>query len=135
LPQSKLQDLKRLRADWERAHPEPRGKNDWDAHAREVFSQEETWLDEGYGTCQFREARHAAHLAEGLLHFQEIRYFVSSWVIMANHCHVVMQPFDGQPLEAILKGLKGTVARQINAAVSGAGALWQQDIYDRIVRD
>ena len=135
LPQEKLDELKRLREDWERTHPEPRSEQAWDAHMREIVRRTEAWLDEGYGACFFRETRHTEQLEEALLHFQNERYFVSCSVVMANHCHVVMQPFPGWELEDILQGLKGVVARRVNSARDDGGSIWQEESYDRIVRD
>ena len=135
LPQEKIDYLKRLREHWELTHPAPRTKEDWESFAREAFRQEETWLDEGYGACHFRDPKLAAPLEEALLHFQDARYFISSWVIMPNHCHMVMRPLEDFQLESILQGLKGVVARRVNTLIGGSGSLWQDESYDRIVRD
>ena len=95
LPQEKLQYLKRLREEWERTHPPPRSEKAWEEYTHDVVCRQEAWLDEGYGACHFRKPGLAAHLEEALLHFQDERYFISCSVIMPNHCHLVMKPFDG----------------------------------------
>jgi hypothetical protein len=135
LPREKVDYLKRLRDDWERRQPPPRTKEAWDAHVRDMFQQEETWLDAGYGACHLRNPGRAATLEEALRHFQDERYFVGCWVIMPNHCHLVIRPFDNWPLETILQGIKGVVARRINLLIAGSGSLWQEESYDRIIRD
>lgn len=135
LPQEKLNYLKRLREGWERTHPLPRSKDDWETLARELFRCEDTWLDEGYGACHFHDPQLAAHLEEALLHFQNQRYFLACWAIMPNHCHIVIRPFADWKLEKILQGMKGVVARRINTARAEIGSLWQDESYDRIVRD
>lgn len=135
LPRETLHYLKRLLAEWERTHPAPRNNDDWEAHAHDLFRQEEAWLDAGHGSCIFREPQFATEMADAILHFQEQRYLASAWVIMPNHCHLVIQPFDDWELEAILQGMKGTVARRVNLITGGTGSLWQQESYDRIVRD
>jgi REP element-mobilizing transposase RayT len=135
LPQVKLNYLKRFREYWERTHPEPRSDADWETLARELFRREDAWLDEGYGECHFGDAQFAAHLQEALLHFQHARYHLSCSVIMPNHCHLVIRPFEDWKLEAILQGMKGVVARRINTLVGSAGSLWQDESYDRIIRD
>ena len=56
LPQEKLQFLKRLQAEWERTHPEPRSEQNWEVHTREIVRRAEAWLDEGHGACYFGEA-------------------------------------------------------------------------------
>ena len=135
LPQEKLQLLSRLRAEWERTHPYPRTDRAWQDYAREVTQRAESWLDEGYGECYFNDTRWITDLQTRLLHFQDDQYFISCWVVMPNHCHLVIRPVDGHKLETILQSIKGLVARQINAACGRTGAIWQAESYDRIIRD
>lgn len=135
LPEAKLVELRNLRAFWEHQHPEPRSEKDWEEYAREYTRRAEAWLDEGHGACYFRERRWADDLRERLHHFDGERYQLFCWVIMPNHCHLVIRPFDGWELEDLLGAMKGVTARHINAAVQGSGELWQQESYDRIIRD
>ena len=135
LPQEKLKYLHRLREHWERTHSPPRSKEDWDTLAKDLFRCEDAWLDEGYGASHFRDLQLAGYLEEALLHFQNDRYFVSCWVVMPNHCHAVIRPLRDQQLEVILRGMKGVVARRINLSSGERGSLWQDESYDRIVRD
>jgi putative transposase len=135
LPQEKLNDLKRFRDHWEQTHPTARSKEDWETLARELFRREDAWLDEGYGECHFRDPQFAAELEEALMHFQNLRYHISCWVIMPNHSHLLMRPYDGWKLETILQGMKRVVAMRVNASLGKVGSLWQDESYDRIVRD
>jgi REP element-mobilizing transposase RayT len=116
-------------------HSEPRSSSDVEQLAREMFRHEEAWLDASLGSCVFRDPLLSDQLGDAILHFQGERYLVSSFVIMPNHCHLTIQPFSGWDLETILKGIKGVVAREVNAQSGRCGALWQQKSYDRIVRD
>ena len=135
LPQEKLEFLKRLRAEWERTHPPPRSEDDWQAYADDVTNSAERWLDEGYGACHFRERRWCDDLQQRLWHFQNQRYFLSCSVIMPNHCHALLRPYDGFELEDLLGPMKGVTARHINLALGTTGTLWAAESYDRIVRD
>lgn len=135
LPQEKLRYLKRLRAEWERTHPPPRSDADWAAYARDVMNRVEAWSDEGLGTCWLRDPQWVDELQQRLHHFQEARYFLPCYVILPNHCHLVMRPYSGHPLETTLQGIKAIVARAINRARGNEGSLWQEESYDRIVRD
>jgi len=67
--------------------------------------------------------------------FQDQRYQLFGYVVMPNHCHLIVKPIAGHCLEGILRAWKGYVAWQINRAVGGSGTIWQQESYDRIVRD
>ncbi len=135
LPQEHLDFLKRLRDEWERTHPPPRSEQHWEEHTREIVRRTEAWLDEGYGSCCFRESRHVEQLAKALLHFQNERYFVSCYVVMPNHCHAIMRPLAGWELEDILQGMKGVAAQRVNSATGGSGSIWQEESHDRIIRD
>jgi len=50
-------------------------------------------------------------------------------------CHLVIRPYDGFDLEDILGSIKGVVSRAVNKANGTNGALWQQESFDRIIRD
>jgi REP element-mobilizing transposase RayT len=54
---------------------------------------------------------------------------------MPNHCHLVIRPLDDWKLETILQGIQGVVAHRINANLNASGSLWQDESYDRILRD
>jgi putative transposase len=135
LPQQKLDFLKRLRTEWERKHPEPRSEKDWEDYAREFTARAEGWLDEGYGACHFRDHRLSDDLRDRLNHFQAKRYLLSCWTIMPNHCHLIIRPFAAQQLEDLVGAMKGVSARHINQSLGTIGTIWEEESYDRIVRD
>ena len=66
-------------------------------------------------------------------HGQE--HFLGCGVIMSNHCHVVIRPQTGFELEDIFQKIKGISAREINQRTQRSGTLWEQEAYDRIIRD
>ena len=72
---------------------------------------------------------------ERLQHFNGERYQLGCSVIMPNHCHAVIRPFDGYELEDLIGPMKGITAKHINADFGGHGELWQQESHDRIIRD
>ena len=135
LPQSKIELLKRMREEWERTHPLPRSDIDWEQWARTATNHVERWTDEGYGACWYRESHWAKELVDRLMHFQNSRHFTSCFVIMPNHCHAVIRPFIGHELEDLLQGVKSMTSRAIHAVGGTSGSLWQQESYDRIIRD
>ena len=135
LPPDELKALKALRDNWERTHSSPRTEKDWEDFARIVTQRTETCLDKGYGACYFREPSNAVLLENALRHYQETRCFVPCLTVMPNHAHAIMKPLPGCELEDTLKLMKGYVARQINLKNETAGSLWEQESYDRIIRD
>lgn len=88
-----------------------------------------------HGCCYFAEPEHATLLANALTHFNDIRYSMFCYVVMPNHCHCVVRPFEGHPLEKILQSIKGFVSRVINRSTGRRQTVWQEESYDQIVRD
>ncbi len=135
IPEAQLTELRNFRNHWEFTHPEPRSDADWEELAREHFRRTEVSLDAGHGACHFREQHWRDELTACMQRFNNQRFHLSCSVIMPNHCHAIMRPFDGEELEKLLGAMKGAVARRINSAIGGHGELWQQECYDRIIRD
>jgi len=137
LPQEKLRELAALRTDWERRHPCPRNEAAWEGLSREVMRRVEAWLDQGMGSCALRNPVTAAIVREGFHHFDGQRYELGSYVIMPKHVHAIVRPlaFDLFPLERILQSWKRFTANRINEQTGGSGPLWQEESFDRIVRD
>ena len=77
---------------------------------------------------------------EAIRHWQGIKWQLSAAVVMPDHVHVLAQPltrpaggaFD---LAEIIHSIKRFSARKINQGRGVEGSLWQDERYDRIVRD
>ena len=75
-----------------------------------------------------------------ILHDHGKRYDLVFGVVMPDHVHVVLQPRERKPgvwfdLAEIMKGLKGASARRINQLLGTRGTVWQDESFDRIIRD
>jgi len=118
-------------------HAADRQRNEaaWTEYAKTVFRKVERWMDAGHGKCWFRQPQYAAELRRTILHFHEKRYEVGCFVIMANHCHLAIRPFDDCELEEEVGAMKSAVANLVNKQEGRQGPLWQQESYDRIIRD
>lgn len=146
LPQSKLTELRQLREEWKRKHfagREPKmddvainkHKNEWEELSRELMDRTEKWLDNGMGSCVLRQSRVRQIVEDALTNFDGERYELGGFVIMPNHVHAIIRPFDEFSLEKVLQSRKLWTSRQINEALGQTGTLWQQESYDRIIRD
>lgn len=62
-------------------------------------------------------------------------YVLYSAVVMPDHVHVIIKPNSGVDLSRIMKGMKGVSARLLNEARGTKGTIWQDESYDRIIRD
>ena len=102
----------------------------------ERFSRRfDTWLDTCHGACWLRPAEVRAHLSATLRYSDLDRYVLHAWVIMPNHVHVLVSLNLEAWLEDEVGAWKSVAARNINRHLIRRGTLWQEDYFDRLVRD
>jgi len=94
----------------------------------------EEYLDRGRGSCLLREQRAAAVVEENWLHFDGQHYRLLAWVVMPNHVHLLVEIWQ-TPQSQLVKDWKGFSARRINRVLNRRGKLWQDDYWDRYIRD
>ncbi|MCZ2341130.1 MAG: DUF1156 domain-containing protein [Bacteroidales bacterium] len=92
-------------------------------------------LDQGHGECLLRNPEIATIVEHALLHFNETRYRLHAWCIMPNHVHVLLTPLHGNSLSSILHSWKSFTAKQINQKIGRTGAFWQEEYFDRMIRN
>jgi len=71
------------------------------------------------------------HLVSGNSKF----YQLAAAVVMPDHVHLLLRPLPEYELPRIMKGLKGACARKINRRRNTSGSIWQDESWDRLVRD
>jgi carbamoylphosphate synthase large subunit/REP element-mobilizing transposase RayT len=135
VPQEVLRKWKEELETWLKFHPEP-----WDARTkyeyRKRFQEErEHWLDRGHGECLLKNPGVSAIVVDSLRHFDRQRYVLDAFVVMPNHVHAIVQPGKGHSLSDILHSWKSFSGKAINRLLGRTGAIWQEETYDRIVRD
>lgn len=137
LPQNRLSELRSFRDQWEGRNPPPRTDEQWDGLWKEYFLRVDGWLDEGTGSCRLRDARAITIVVDSLRHFDGERYELGCFVIMANHVHLVVRPFDedDEGLSRITHSWKRHTSRKINKLFGLSGEFWQGESFDRIIRD
>jgi putative transposase len=62
-------------------------------------------------------------------------YHLAAVVVMPHHVHAVPKPADGFTLSRIMHGVKGVTARLVNQRRGTHGSVWQDESWDRIIRD
>jgi REP element-mobilizing transposase RayT len=131
-----------LRAQWqaERAvwlghHPEPWTAEIEREYHRRFSGQVDAWLDAGHGACWLRTPAIRGFLAATLRYRDDDRYALHSWVAMPNHAHVLVSLHPSARLEDEVGAWKSVSARAINRRLGRRGTLWQEDYFDRLVRD
>lgn len=73
-------------------------------------------------------------------HFDGQRYTLWTAVVMPDHTHLLFQPKEQEPgqwwsLSNILHSIKSFTANQINKLLKHEGNVWQDESFDRVVRD
>src|SRR5207245_13287 len=113
------------------------------------------------GTDTFAQARHLPHLQKSgktyfitfstrrryvlapdartialncCVHDHQVTYWLHVAVIMPDHVHFIITPYQEWSLSDILRRVKGNSARLINLKVRRQGTLWQDESFDRIIR-
>jgi carbamoylphosphate synthase large subunit/REP element-mobilizing transposase RayT len=135
VPQPVMQQWKEELEIWLKFHPEP-----WDATTKYEYQKRfqdnrEQWLDQGHGGCLLKDADVSAIVVESMRHFDRQRYVLDAFVVMPNHVHVLVQLAKNQSLSDILHSWKSFSAKEINRVLGRTGSVWQEESYDRIVRD
>ena len=135
VPQSVLQRWKEELETWQKFHPEP-----WNAVTKYQYQKRfqddrEQWLDQGHGECLLKNAEVSAIVVDSLRHFEGRRYVLDAFVVMPNHIHVLVQPAKDESLSDILHSWKSLSAKEINRSLGRTDPVWQEESYDRIVRD
>lgn len=75
-----------------------------------------------------------------ILHDHGKKHDLHIGVVMPDHVHLILQPLQSSPetwhdLSSIMKGIKGVSARRINLLLGTSGQVWQDESYDRSIRD
>ena len=100
------------------------------------FSQQiDQWLDAGHGSCLLRDPETRRILEGALMHFDGDRHLHHAWVIMPNHVHCLTTLHADRKLEKVVKSWKSFSALNINKHLNREGPLWQEDYFDRLIRD
>ena len=112
----------------------------------------EEYLDKAEFGPRWLSQPQIADIVKEALHYRDGKVFdLHAYCIMSNHVHVVFEPFsrlewhsdlgkseyhsDLPLLNKIMQSLKRHTARQANKILGREGAFWQDESYDRVIRD
>jgi len=90
-------------------------------------------LDQTYGSCFMRDLRVAKIVADAIEYFDDDRYRLLAWCVMPNHVHVVLD--RARQIHRVVHSWKSFTAKRANRLPCRVGSFWQDDYYDRCVRD
>ncbi len=135
LPRSLTDRWNVKRAAWLKHHPEP-----WTGELEREYRKRflEPWengLDRGLGECLLRRPVGARCVGAALGYFEGGKVSQLSGIVVPNHVHALFVLKAEEDLGKLLQSWKRFSARQINEAPGREGTVWQEDYFDRVVRD
>ena len=114
LPQSILSDYRKRKEAFFKQFPKPWDKSTEILYDKQFTSIMDHYLDNGYGSCALANPAGREIVESALNHFDGERYHVLAYVIMPNHVHMLILPFEGMSLKKIMSSLKKFTATAIN---------------------
>ena len=86
------------------------------------------------GPTHLRTPEIASLMVESIRHRHLIDYALHRFVVMPNHVHILVTPIN--PVPKFMQSLKRFTAREANRVLGTTGRpFWQDESYDRLVRD
>jgi len=134
LPQVKLKELAEKKEKWMETHPLPWDEETQIDYQDFINSRLDHWLDSSYGECVLKNPQIRKIVFDGLMFFNNVKYRIYSFVIMPNHVHVLLSPIGEYKAIKEIGKVKSFTAKKINQLLGKEGAVWQREIFDRIVR-
>lgn len=141
LPREAVEQAQREREAWEQRILEHHNllpeslQEDYTAWLRHTWRKMEAVMDACHGACILRQPDIRKIVADALLFFEGLRSSMHGFVIMPNHIHLAVVALGDYQIEELLKSWKGFSSREINKALGRKGQLWQEDSWNRIIRD
>ena len=91
-------------------------------------------LDKCHGACLLKDPENSKVVADSLLKFDGDRYWMTDFVVMPNHMHLLVVFPDDDSMLKQCEEWKRFTGRRINQRTGNSGRFWQQDGFDHLVR-
>jgi REP element-mobilizing transposase RayT len=112
-------------------------KNIPDEKQKRLFKKYDVLMDSGeYGEKYLKNPK-CAEIVKDTLHYPEGKeYKLICYCIMPNHFHIVFELLqNNKGISKIMQSIKRISARDCNTILIRSGAFWQDESFDRWVRD
>lgn len=112
-------------------------KNISDGKQKRLFKKYDVLMDSGeYGDKYLKNPK-CAEIVKDTLHYPDGKeYKLICYCIMPNHFHLVFELLqNNKGISKIMQSIKRISARDCNTILSRSGAFWQDESFDRWVRD
>ena len=104
---------------------------------KRLFEKYDTLLDSGEFGINYLAKKEITEISKDTLHYPDGRdYKLICYCIMPNHIHLVFDLLPGNKgISKIMQSIKRTSARKSNILLGREGKFWQDESYDRWIRD
>jgi len=76
-----------------------------------------------------------AFVVQVIRHYDTERYKLIVYVVMDNHVHVILRPFNGFELSSIMHSWKSFSANKLQRDFGRKNRVWQDESHDRLIRN
>jgi putative DNA methylase len=97
--------------------------------------QVEYYLDQNFGSQALSNATVAGMVQKAFLRWNAEKYRLSSWVIMPNHVHVLLEPVNGVRVPELMHSIKSFTSHAANKLLGRTNSFWAKEYFDRYIRD
>lgn len=133
LPKEAKRKIEEIHRSIEKVNPQT---EDFAYLQRRYFLTVEKYLDTGSDFAPFKESQSCQSCLKAFAEIELEGWSVGEATIMPNHVHFMIlrnnSPFS---LKQIVERFKGRSSRWINQAMGYSGRFWQEDWFDRWMRD
>ena len=88
-----------------------------------------------YGSCILQKPEVAKIVIDAWKFHDGTEYDLYDWVVMPNHVHLLIRPYNGILLGKIIGAWKGFTAKEISKKFGVASQVWMAGYWDRMIRD
>ena len=93
----------------------------------------DNWLNKGHGSCILKY-KPIQDVVDNTINFYDgNKYILFDYVIMSNHIHLLLIPND--PIRETMISFRRFTSRLINKITGKNGSVWQEDYFDRLIRN
>ncbi len=109
---------------------------DFDQFKR-LFRKYDAILDSGEFGINYLKEKRIAEICKGTIHYPDGKeYKLICYCVMPNHIHIVFKLLENNKgISKIMQAVKGISAKEVNKILNRKGVFWQDESYDRLVRD
>jgi REP element-mobilizing transposase RayT len=110
---------------------------DDDVKSKRIFQKYDDILDSGKYGANYLKLDEIAELVKTCIHYPDgAEYTLICYTIMSNHAHVVFDLLENNKgVSKIMQSIKGISARRSNNALNRSGTFWQDESFDRLIRN